>query len=191
MKIKNTREKIIDTMYDLLADKGYDKASIGQIANIIGIKKASVYYYFRYKEDILIELVKKLYSLDYIVVKPKDVTNKKESYKNYLLDFGYSYIEFYVNNTKARRVYAEIDIQTARIPKLKKYVNHYNEDIKTKIKEILEYGYSINIFKDNLEIQESVDFIFTLLIGIDDILLYSYSVDVKKVWEIAISSIIK
>lgn len=191
MIIKNTREKIIDTMYDLLADKGYDKASIGQIANIIGIKKASVYYYFRYKEDILIELVKKLYSLDYIVVKPKDETNKKESYKNYLLDFGYSYIEFYVNNTKARRVYAEIDIQTARIPKLKKYVNHYNEDIKTKIKEILEYGYSINIFKDNLEIQESVDFIFTLLIGIDDILLYSYSVDVKKVWEIAISSIIK
>ena len=33
-------------MYDLVAEVGYDKASIGKICDFVGISKPSVYYYF-------------------------------------------------------------------------------------------------------------------------------------------------
>ena len=61
MKRDSTKDKILEAMYMLIAEKGYDKSSIGQIADRIGIKKASIYYYFASKEEILLELVQDLY----------------------------------------------------------------------------------------------------------------------------------
>ncbi|MEG0924997.1 MAG: TetR/AcrR family transcriptional regulator, partial [Anaerovoracaceae bacterium] len=65
MDDKTTKDKIIEAMYHLVAEKGYDKTSIGQIADSIGIKKASVYYYFKSKEDIFFQMVKIIYEKDY------------------------------------------------------------------------------------------------------------------------------
>ncbi|MEG1069695.1 MAG: TetR/AcrR family transcriptional regulator, partial [Ruthenibacterium sp.] len=64
MQDKTTKDRLVDAMYALVAEKGYDKASIGQIAQAIGIQKASVYYYFKSKEDIFLGMVKKLYQED-------------------------------------------------------------------------------------------------------------------------------
>ena len=43
MNEKTTKQRILDTMCTLVAQRGYDKTSIGQIADLIGIKKASIY----------------------------------------------------------------------------------------------------------------------------------------------------
>ena len=44
-------------MYDLVAEVGYDKASIGKICDFVGISKPSVYYYFPSKEEIFTTLL--------------------------------------------------------------------------------------------------------------------------------------
>jgi AcrR family transcriptional regulator len=51
-----TREKILDTAQDLFIEHGYDKTSLRDIAEQLGITKAALYYYFERKEDILLEL---------------------------------------------------------------------------------------------------------------------------------------
>lgn len=178
-------------MYGLLAEKGYDKSSIGQIADIIGIKKASVYYYFRFKEEILVELTEYLYSLDDIFNEPSLEIQDKDSYREYLLNEGYSYIDYYTKNVTARRVYAEIDIQTNRIPQLKDFVVTYNERVKKKWEKILSYGVDIEAFTLDFSVNENTEFIFTVLNGIDDALLYDYAVDTKKVWKTTIINLLK
>lgn len=49
-----TRQKIIDAMYHLIAEYGYDKASLSKLCDVVGITKPSIYYYFQSKEDILL-----------------------------------------------------------------------------------------------------------------------------------------
>lgn len=191
MEILNTRDKIIMAMYELLAEKGYDKSSIGQIANMIGIKKASVYYYFRFKEEILLELTKRLYSIDDIFKQPDPEINSNELYKQYLLSEGYSFIEFYLNNLKLRKVYAEIDIQTNRIVILRDFVKSYNLKVKEKWKKILLFGVELGVFSKDFLVESNAEFLFTVITGIDDALLYELPIDAKKVWEVTITNLLK
>jgi AcrR family transcriptional regulator len=56
---KNKRqEQVYEVAAQLFHEKGYDKASVRDIAEAIGLRKGSVYYYFDSKEDLLFELLK-------------------------------------------------------------------------------------------------------------------------------------
>lgn len=49
----DTRTEIISVAMRLFVDNGYDKTSLREIADEIGVTKAALYYHFRTKEDIV------------------------------------------------------------------------------------------------------------------------------------------
>lgn len=49
----NTRERIQEIALKLFTEKGYDKASLREIAEQLGVTKAALYYHFTSKEEIL------------------------------------------------------------------------------------------------------------------------------------------
>jgi AcrR family transcriptional regulator len=53
---KNTKERILDVALDLFTEKGFDKTSLREIAEQLGVTKAALYYHFASKEDILMAL---------------------------------------------------------------------------------------------------------------------------------------
>jgi AcrR family transcriptional regulator len=52
----STRERILDVALDLFIEKGFDKTSLREIAEQLGVTKAALYYHFASKEDILMAL---------------------------------------------------------------------------------------------------------------------------------------
>ena len=50
---KSTRERILDVSIDLFAQKGFDAVTMQEISDAVGIKKASLYYHFSSKDQIL------------------------------------------------------------------------------------------------------------------------------------------
>jgi AcrR family transcriptional regulator len=59
----DTRERILDVALELFGEQGYDKTSLREIADRLGITKAALYYYFERKSDILLALHLKLHEL--------------------------------------------------------------------------------------------------------------------------------
>jgi AcrR family transcriptional regulator len=59
----STRERILDIALELFTEQGYDKTSIRDIADRLGFTKAALYYHFKSKADILLELHLRLHSL--------------------------------------------------------------------------------------------------------------------------------
>ncbi|HEX4519134.1 MAG TPA: helix-turn-helix domain-containing protein [Gaiellaceae bacterium] len=57
------RELILDTALELFIEQGYDKTSLREIAERVGVTKAALYYHFERKEDILLELHLRLHAL--------------------------------------------------------------------------------------------------------------------------------
>lgn len=57
IKEKPTKEKIFIAAVDLFAEKGYDATSMREIAEAVGIKKASLYSHYKSKDDILEKIV--------------------------------------------------------------------------------------------------------------------------------------
>ena len=58
-----TREKILDVALELFIEQGYDKTSLRDIAERLGVTKAAIYYHFERKEDILLELHLRLHAI--------------------------------------------------------------------------------------------------------------------------------
>ena len=58
-----TRERILAVARELFTRRGYDKTSLRDIAERLGITKAALYYYFERKEDILLELHLQLHAM--------------------------------------------------------------------------------------------------------------------------------
>jgi AcrR family transcriptional regulator len=59
----DTRERILDVALELFTDQGYDKTSLREIAERLGITKAALYYHFERKEDMLLALHLRLHEL--------------------------------------------------------------------------------------------------------------------------------
>jgi AcrR family transcriptional regulator len=58
-----TQERILDVALELFNEQGYDKTSLREIAQRLGVTKAALYYHFARKEDILLELHLRLHAL--------------------------------------------------------------------------------------------------------------------------------
>jgi len=52
-----TKERILDVAIDLFAQKGFDAISMREIAEAAGIRKATLYYYFTTKDEILVTIL--------------------------------------------------------------------------------------------------------------------------------------
>ncbi len=78
---EETKNRIFLTAAQLFADHGYDKVSIREICQAVGIQKPTLYYYFKDKETLLKEMIRfskkigdQIY--DEYVEKPKDFLDK-------------------------------------------------------------------------------------------------------------------
>ncbi len=58
MEKNNTRETILEAALDFFSVNGYEATSISQLADAVGIRKASLYSHFANKQDILDTVVK-------------------------------------------------------------------------------------------------------------------------------------
>src|ERR1700690_1721403 len=58
-----TRSRIQAVAVELFSEQGYDKTSLREIAERLDVSKAAVYYHFKRKEDILLELHLRLHAL--------------------------------------------------------------------------------------------------------------------------------
>ncbi|NSC23182.1 TetR/AcrR family transcriptional regulator [Streptomyces albus subsp. chlorinus] len=56
----NTRQRIQDVALELFAERGYEKTSLREIAEQLGVTKAALYYHFKTKEDLVTSLFEDL-----------------------------------------------------------------------------------------------------------------------------------
>ncbi|MEG1687838.1 MAG: TetR/AcrR family transcriptional regulator [Angelakisella sp.] len=183
MTDNTTKRSILSTMYQLIAEKGYDKASIGQISDAIGIKKASVYYYFKSKEDIFLELVQELFQNDYSgKLQDFERITSANGYQKELVKLGEDMIESYFANPELRKVYAEIDLQMTRIPAIKAFIKGNDEKFNRFALQIIARGVAVGAFPPDCNIALPAQILYTVLVGIDQAILYALPIDPKAVW---------
>jgi AcrR family transcriptional regulator len=74
------REAILDVALELFNEQGYEKTSLREIADRLGVTKAALYYHFEKKEDILLELHLRLHTLGRSILDQLDqYTDERES----------------------------------------------------------------------------------------------------------------
>lgn len=180
--MNSTKEKILDAMYDLVAEVGYDKASIGKICERVGISKPSVYYYFPSKEEIFCTLLDNMfpdldYDMDYGCI-----TDRAE-YRGALIKLGYDIIDNYRDDEKRRNVMAELSIQSNRIPALAQ--RQLDSSCRTMgvIEHVLRHGVTIGVFPPSFDSRHYTEILYTLMEGMSQTVVRGEDIDEKAAWK--------
>ena len=177
----STKRKILDAMYDLVAEVGYDKASIGIICDRVGISKPSVYYYFSSKEEIFTTLLDSMFpSIDY--QRDYSLIVDRDGFKAALIELGNTVIGGYRSDEKRRRVLAEVSIQANRIPAVQERQTTATNRTMEALKDILSHGVEIGAFPDGTDVMLYVQILYTVLEGTSNTVAQDEDIDEKAVW---------
>lgn len=116
------KDKIIDNAITLFAKKGYYGTTLGDIANQVNLKKASLYHHFRSKDEIFTESAYECinYLRDFIVNNMRENTYSNSALYQFLFKFIFDVEDRYI------RLY----VQLAFIPQ------QFSEEIYNKIQSI-------------------------------------------------------
>lgn len=130
-----TKELIIRSAFELFLKQGYNKASMAQIATEVGIKKASLYYYFKSKEELAVSVI------DYFEEK-MEIWNKKNNQNiNSFKDFIKAMIMAIPVFNKIEDVILDKPISSEVSIGFNDFVanvSKFNPEVKTKIKKIFD-----------------------------------------------------
>ncbi|MFK4786051.1 TetR/AcrR family transcriptional regulator [Fusobacterium sp. MFO224] len=191
----STKKKILNSTYKLISQKGFEKTSISNICNEVGIQKPSLYYYFKSKDDILFELSDHIINniiinFNHDIEICKKIT-EKEKYRFFLINIVERYIKTFHKNKDSQLVFMELYIQSNRIPLLENKKTKLVEIIKMWIENILKEGIKLNVFKDNFDLNLNTDLIFNTLLGIECSYIYNMNIDYPLVWKEIITTLFK
>jgi AcrR family transcriptional regulator len=86
---RDTRSRLRELALQLFAEQGYEKTSLREIAERLGVTKAALYYYFKSKEDIVASLVEDyMAELDELIAwgkdRPRTAATRAEIVSRYL-----------------------------------------------------------------------------------------------------------
>lgn len=177
----STKRKILNAMYDLVAEVGYDKASIGKICDRVGISKPSVYYYFPSKEEIFTTLLDSMFpSIDY--QRDYSLIVDRDGFKAALIELGNTVIGGYRSDEKRRRVLAEVSIQANRIPAVQERQATATNRTMGALKDILSHGVEIGALPDGTDVMLYVQILYTVLEGTSNTVARDEDIDEKAVW---------
>ncbi len=188
MSENKTRDRIIQAMYRLSAERGFDKSSIGLICQEVGITKPSVYFYFKNKEEIYLETVRSFFHESDEYDLPLSPENEDDYYDS-LLKFGNTIIDNFKSDTERRRFMSEIDIQSTRLESVRSFLEEHRHKKQASLRACVEKGFEIGFFGNSRKPDEIAELMDIVLVEIGDRILLIPGYKGKAVWKLLIDSL--
>lgn len=146
-KYEHQRREAIRSAAAVFADKGYHGSSTRDIAEFMGIKQGSLYYYFKSKEDALSEVC--LYGMQDYVEGMNSIAMSDQSFREKLVATITSHVTKYREKNEALRVYnaERLYLPESKRTRLKELGTGYRQQLEKIFAEGIENG----------EVRSSVD----------------------------------
>ncbi|MEO3744327.1 helix-turn-helix domain-containing protein [Plantactinospora sp. B5E13] len=103
----DTRSRIQQVALELFTEQGYEKTSLREIAERLGVTKAALYYHFKSKDDIVDSFVADRINrldqlIDWAAAQPTDAVGRRATLRRYAEEFfgteGRSVMRFFEQN---------------------------------------------------------------------------------------------
>jgi len=145
-KGKKTREKIIKVATKLFAKYGFAGTSMDDIADRVGIRKASLYHHFSSKQEIYEELIERVFSevirIFQVSFSSGDILKDAENFVSKIMNFilqNEDYVKILLR-----------ELLDENLP-VKKFALEYVPKILSFGSEILERGRKEGLFKEDVD----------------------------------------
>ncbi len=164
-KIENTeieKKKIIDAAYTCFLKKGYAATSVEDIVKEYGKSKGNIYYYYKSKEEICLELWKDWHYRNLSLA--SELSSNCKNFHEYMINFlegFYCFLEKNHENFLIKFEFATMSVRDVKYQNL--------------IKEWLQKWYDVfNVFKNQFITHSAFENFFKILFCMIDGLIFRY-----------------
>lgn len=175
------RDKIVEAMYHLIGEYGYDKASLSKLCERVGITKPSIYYYFPSKEAILQAVFDALYVNPENDKEINDIESEEDLF-NFLHQLGSDSIDGFHDDEERLKVLAELDLQVTRVPSFAEHRSSLSKKTSDSYAAILQHGKDIGALSADLDVDAVSQLFYVLLSGMSVTVSNKDNIDEKAVW---------
>lgn len=177
----NTKDKILEAAYTLITQHGYEKTSMALISEAVNIKKASIYYYFKTKEEILLTLIDILSDYPQMV----DIKQyfQEETFKENLIQYGYDTIDIIIADPRIYAFTIEVYNLANKIDSVKEKLDDYSNYTQKIMINILKHGVKIQVLPQNMDIELNAQILAIVLDGISTRIVYNHRYNHYPVWQ--------
>lgn len=168
----STKDDILKVSLKYFLTQGYDHTTLSQIADEIGIKKSSIYYYYKSKEDLLLKgielIINELKNTLIKVSNPTKPTKQQlEDFFEGILDFN-SNLSVLIGNDFNEAINIEIIFQMAanRFEYISKTINEYYDYLIEEIEKILKIGQARGELNPSLDLKTTAIEILSRIEGL-------------------------
>ena len=173
-----TREKILDVAYRSFADKGYNRTSMGSIAEELGITRPALYYHFASKEDLLLATYKMVDPLVDVNVDDVLASTSVEQYRREL-DALIAHITGNLRDDERRnRFVATVESASSQIPAVLQSARAQYDATCAIFKAAIEHGRGIGALPAKLDADTAKQYLSAYIYGVGDILLRGSKIDI-------------
>jgi len=130
----------IDAAASVFADKGFHGATTQDIAEAMGIKQGSLYYYFKSKEQALQQVCE--YGIERYVDRMQKICSKSQPFEAKMQMIITSHLSNYRQNNNAMKVHNDqrLYLPIERRSRLKELGTHYRAMLEVTLQEGIEQG---------------------------------------------------
>ena len=163
-KKEDVKNKIGKAAMQCFAKFGLDKTTLGDIAKVVGLNKATLYYYYKNKEDIFLEIA--VSEGEEYLAKLQQQTVRKKGIENQIWFYMLSRFNYYKNVLNMNRVSSET--LNKILPKFFELYDSMMKQEKKFLSQLIE-----NAIKNEELVKANSTKIASTLINLSDALKHS------------------
>lgn len=179
------RDRIMKNAFTIYLKYGFSGISLNSLISKLGIKKSSLYYYFKNKDDLINNIVEKyLYSFGWLKIDEifEAASTTKERVRKMMmefLDFEKNLKETVQEDIEVRDLFKMMIDDSNRAGEEKPYIEQYNKRVSLLV-ESIEEDKVRNIIPKDIDSKEFAYHIVTCLDGLNYIYMTNNKVDFIK-----------
>lgn len=165
MKSTNTRIKILDTAQALIQTVGLNAMSYADISEAVGIRKASIHYYFPTKENLLVALLER-YRLEFLRL-VDNILASTDSAEVKLRRYCELFETTLSSGEQDKACLCGMlgaEVKTLNSP-LSEQIAQFYQDNELRLTQLLNEGLATGVFKFSGTTEAMAQLIFSLLEG--------------------------
>jgi len=176
-RYQSQRRQAIKSAAAVFAEKGFHGSSTRDIAEHLGIKQGSLYYYFKSKDEALGEVC--LFGIEDYVHRMHDIANSDQSFEAKLTATVTSHLSSYREKNEALKVYNDerLYLPEERRKTLKKLGSQYRQELEG----IFEQGKKNAVLRPSLDCHFAAQAVIGLCNGWGDIIVHDPDLDMFDV----------
>jgi AcrR family transcriptional regulator len=171
------RRQAIKSAAAVFAKKGFHGSSTRDIAEHLGIKQGSLYYYFGSKEEALGEVC--LFGIEDYVQRMDDIAASDQPFEAKLVSIVTSHLTSYREKNEALKVYNDERLYLSE--ERRKTLRHLGSRYRQQLESIFEQGKKSGVLRPSLDCHFAAQAVIGICNGWGDIIVRDHDLDIYDV----------